>query len=106
RPGGGRYDSGIQVSVTTGAWGNSSIRPASTSALTGRSYERASRHHPGQHGRGLQPRDDAQQHEEPQAPQDHAAEDVAFFAVEGDRGRSDREVLRRDHLAEHAARTV
>ena len=46
-----------------------------------------------------------QQHQH-DAPADHPAEDVALLAGETDRGRSDRQVLGRDHLREHAARAV
>src|SRR3954452_7128134 len=63
-------------------------------------------HHPGEHARRLQVDDHAHDHDEQDAPLQHRPEQLALLARKPHGGGPDREVLRRDHLAEHAAGAV
>src|SRR5919112_5120606 len=62
--------------------------------------------HPAQEAGRLQVHEDAHDEQEQEAPSHHTAEEVALPAAEPDRSGPDGEVLRREHLAQHAARAV
>src|SRR5215217_3402746 len=63
-------------------------------------------HHPAQEAGRLEVHEDAHDEQEQEAPSHHTAEEIAFPAAESDRGGPDRQVLRRDHLPQDAARRV
>ncbi len=92
-------------SVTTVPSGSSAIRSFSASTTVDAPRAHAGTIHDST-GEACSADRCAQQDEEAETPQDHPAEDVALLAVEADRGGGDGEVLRRDHLAQHAAGTV
>src|SRR4051795_5302344 len=64
------------------------------------------RHHPRKQAGRLEVRKHAHQRDEQQAPLEHLAEQLALLAGHAHRRGADRQVLRRDHLPEHAARAV
>ncbi|CAM2160510.1 hypothetical protein PT2222_80094 [Paraburkholderia tropica] len=68
--------------------------------------QRALRHHPAEQRRGLRPDEQAQRRDHQHGPARDAAKQHALAADEAHRDRAHGEVLRRDRLADHAARGV
>src|SRR4051812_8572257 len=90
--------------VTT--WSRPQIRWSSGMSVAALMPRMLSGHHPVEQARRLEVGQHAHQKHEDQAPFENDPEQVALLAGHPRGGRADRQVLRRDHLAQHAARAV
>src|SRR4051794_22352849 len=90
--------------VTT--WSLPQIRCSSGMRVVALTPRMLSGHHPGQDACRLEVSQHAHREHQDQAPLEHNSEELALLAHHSDGRGPDRQVLRRDHLAEHSAGTV